>query len=117
MPLYEYRCTHCGHMFEKLQSYTAAAEPCPRCAGEVERLLSAPAIQFKGSGFYLTDYGKSGGGAAKSGSGESNASTGETAKSSGETEKAAPASSGSSDTGSSTPSSGSSSSTGSTSST
>lgn len=68
VPLYEYRCTQCGHLFEKIQSYSAADGPCPRCAGAVERLLSAPAIQFKGSGFYLTDYGKGGAaGAAKGG--------------------------------------------------
>ena len=62
MPLYEYRCTQCGHVFEKIQSFSAPDEKeCPKCKGPVERLLSAPAIQFKGSGFYLTDYGKAGG--------------------------------------------------------
>ncbi|HYK37158.1 zinc ribbon domain-containing protein [Alloacidobacterium sp.] len=63
MPLYEYRCKACGHQFEKIQSFSAPEEKiCPVCGGEVERLLSAPAVQFKGSGWYVTDY------AAKSGS-------------------------------------------------
>lgn len=58
MPLYEYRCKQCGHRFEKIQSFSAPEEKvCPVCKGEVERLISAPAVQFKGSGFYSTDYG------------------------------------------------------------
>ncbi|HEY0796724.1 MAG TPA: zinc ribbon domain-containing protein [Acidisarcina sp.] len=57
MPLYEYRCKACGHRFEKIQTYSAPDEKeCPVCKGEVERLISAPSIQFKGSGFYSTDY-------------------------------------------------------------
>lgn len=57
MPLYEYRCKSCGHQFEKIQSFSAPEEKvCPVCGGEVERLLSAPAVQFKGSGWYVTDY-------------------------------------------------------------
>ncbi len=57
MPLYEYRCKNCGHQFEKIQSFSAPDEKeCPVCQGPVERLLSAPAIQFKGSGWYATDY-------------------------------------------------------------
>jgi putative FmdB family regulatory protein len=57
MPLYEYRCKACGHRFEKIQSFSAPDEKeCPVCHGEVERLISAPAVQFKGSGFYSTDY-------------------------------------------------------------
>ncbi len=59
MPLYEYKCKKCGHRFERiLPSFsTADVKECPVCQGEVERLLSAPAVQFKGSGFYSTDYG------------------------------------------------------------
>ncbi|HEY6446777.1 MAG TPA: zinc ribbon domain-containing protein [Acidobacteriaceae bacterium] len=61
MPLYEYRCKSCGHTFEKIQSFSAPEEKeCPVCHGEVERLLSAPAIQFKGSGWYVSDYAKKG---------------------------------------------------------
>jgi putative FmdB family regulatory protein len=57
VPLYEYRCKQCGHQFEKIQSFSAPEEKeCPVCHGEVERLLSAPAIQFKGSGWYVNDY-------------------------------------------------------------
>ena len=57
MPLYEYRCTQCGHRFEKIQSFTA--EPltaCPKCGGTLERPLTAPAFQFKGAGWYVNDY-------------------------------------------------------------
>ncbi len=111
LPLYEFRCKQCGHVFEKIQSFSAPDQPCPRCQGEVERLLSAPAIQFKGSGFYLTDYGKGGAGAAKSGNGaesgggssdsagssgagSSGAGSGESSKSTGNGTSAAPASGG-----------------------
>lgn len=57
MPLYEYRCKSCGHIFEKIQSFSAPEEKeCPVCHGEIERLISAPAIQFKGTGWYVSDY-------------------------------------------------------------
>jgi putative FmdB family regulatory protein len=57
MPLYEYKCKKCGHRFEQIQTYSAQdAKECPVCQGEVERLISAPAAHFKGSGFYSTDY-------------------------------------------------------------
>ena len=58
MPLYEYKCKQCGHRFEKIQSFSAVDEKeCPVCHGEVEKLISTPARpQFKGSGFYTTDY-------------------------------------------------------------
>lgn len=58
MPLYEYECKNCGHRFERIQSFSAeSVKECPVCHGEVERLISAPAVRFKGSGFYSTDYG------------------------------------------------------------
>ena len=67
MPLYEYQCKQCGHRFEKIQSFSAPEErECPVCKGEVERLISAPAIQFKGAGWYVNDYARSGGAKAKS---------------------------------------------------
>lgn len=61
MPLYEYRCENCGELFEVRQKF--ADEPLStheKCGGHVERLLSVPAFQFKGSGWYVTDYAKSG---------------------------------------------------------
>ena len=57
MPLYEYKCEKCGHRFEKIESLSASVtKKCPKCGGKAERLLAAPAIQFKGSGWYVTDY-------------------------------------------------------------
>ncbi len=57
MPLYEYQCKQCQHRFEKIQSFSAPEEKvCPECGGEVEKLISAPAIQFKGAGWYVNDY-------------------------------------------------------------
>lgn len=61
MPLYEFRCESCGH---EMETIVAFSEPlpttCESCGGTLKKLLAAPAVQFKGSGFYLTDYGKSG---------------------------------------------------------
>ncbi len=63
MPLYEYECFVCGHRFEKIRRVAdASTVNCSRCEGKVRRLLSAPALQFKGSGWYVTDYGKGSGG-------------------------------------------------------
>jgi putative FmdB family regulatory protein len=59
MPLYEYECDDCGHRFEKIQKFSDPLEDtCPKCGGPVHKLMSSPAIQFKGSGFYITDYPK-----------------------------------------------------------
>ena len=62
MPLYEYVCDACSQRFEKIQKFSdPAPDPCPHCGqGPVRRQLSSPAIQFKGSGFYITDYAKKG---------------------------------------------------------
>lgn len=61
MPLYEYQCKKCRHRFEKIQKFSdPLVKTCPRCGGEVEQLLSAPAVQFKGSGWYVTDYARKG---------------------------------------------------------
>ncbi|MCC7125853.1 MAG: zinc ribbon domain-containing protein [Acidobacteria bacterium] len=61
MPLYEYQCDACGHRFEVIQKFSdAPIEVCPKCGGSVQKLLSSPAIQFKGSGWYITDYARSG---------------------------------------------------------
>jgi putative FmdB family regulatory protein len=55
--LYAYRCTKCGHRFEKIQSFSAEpVKECPQCGGKVERPLTAPGLQFKGSGWYVNDY-------------------------------------------------------------
>jgi len=65
MPLYEYECFLCGKRFERLQRVTAEPiKECPECGGAVRRLLGVPALQFKGSGFYITDYGKGNGNGA-----------------------------------------------------
>jgi putative FmdB family regulatory protein len=70
MPLYEYQCTKCGHRFEKIQKFSdKPIKKCPECGGKVEQTISAPAVQFKGSGWYVTDYAK------KSGSSGSSASS------------------------------------------
>jgi putative FmdB family regulatory protein len=59
MPLYEYECGTCGHRFERIQRFAdPPVEDCPACSARtVHKLLSAPAIQFKGTGWYVTDYG------------------------------------------------------------
>ncbi len=57
MPLYEYKCVKCGHRFEKIENFGASeTKKCPKCGGKAERQLAAPAIQFKGTGWYVTDY-------------------------------------------------------------
>ncbi|MGH9452397.1 MAG: FmdB family zinc ribbon protein [Terriglobia bacterium] len=81
MPLYEYRCKKCGQHFEKIQKFSD--EPfsvCSECGGELEQMLSSPAIQFKGSGWYVTDYAKkssppSGDSAAQSSGGDGKTTT------------------------------------------
>lgn len=83
MPLYEYRCTQCGYRFEKIQSFGTEPETeCPKCHGALIRPLTAPALQFKGAGWYVNDYAskstpsaesgaesKAGGDSAKTGTG------------------------------------------------
>ena len=59
MPLYEYQCDACGREFELIRKFSdPPLEKCPHCGGTVRKLFSSPAIQFKGSGFYITDYAK-----------------------------------------------------------
>jgi len=66
LPLYPYRCTQCGHRFEKIQKFNAKPETvCPKCGGALERPLTAPGLQFKGAGWYVTDYSAKGGGSAE----------------------------------------------------
>jgi putative FmdB family regulatory protein len=68
MPLYEYQCDACHKVTERIQKFSdPPMEVCPACGGPVKKLLSSPAIQFKGSGWYITDYArKSGNGSGKS---------------------------------------------------
>jgi putative FmdB family regulatory protein len=66
MPLYEYQCESCGHQFEAIQKFSdPLLEQCPKCQGPVRKLQSAPAFQFKGSGWYITDYAKKESGGTK----------------------------------------------------
>ncbi|HKV24500.1 MAG TPA: FmdB family zinc ribbon protein [Candidatus Acidoferrum sp.] len=67
MPLYEYKCLKCGRHTEKIESVNGPhLKKCPHCSGKVESVITAPAIQFKGSGWYVTDYaGKSPDGTSK----------------------------------------------------
>jgi putative FmdB family regulatory protein len=59
MPLYEYECKKCHHRFERIQKFSdRMVKKCPDCGGPVEQMISAPAVQFKGSGWYVTDYAK-----------------------------------------------------------
>ncbi len=72
MPLYEYQCKKCGHRFEKIQKFSdKPIKKCPECGGPVEKTISAPAVQFKGSGWYVTDYAKKSSSAGSSSSGDS----------------------------------------------
>ena len=67
MPLYEYQCDACGHRFEVIQkSSDSPSGMCPKCGGAVHKLQSAPAFQFKGSGWYVTDYARKDQSAGKS---------------------------------------------------
>ena len=61
MPIYEYECEKCGHRFEKIQKFSdALLDACDKCGGPLHKVQSAPAFQFKGTGWYVTDYGKGG---------------------------------------------------------
>jgi putative FmdB family regulatory protein len=95
MPLYEYQCDACAHRFEVIQKFSdAPVDVCPKCGGAVKKLLSSPAIQFKGTGWYITDYarsgksdgGKSDGGSSTPASSESKAETKSDAKTETKTE-------------------------------
>src|ERR1700687_247005 len=72
MPNYEYLCKKCGHRFEKIRKFSdKQLRKCPECGGVIEQVISAPAVQFKGSGWYVTDYPKRGAGSAASSSSSS----------------------------------------------
>lgn len=76
MPLYEYECKKCHHRFERIQKFSDPhVKKCPECGGAVEQVISAPAVQFKGAGWYVTDYAKkSATGTAASSNGDSTTS-------------------------------------------
>jgi putative FmdB family regulatory protein len=68
VPLYAYKCVKCGHQFEKIEKLDAPhRQKCPRCKSRAERQLAAPAIQFKGAGWYVTDYARGGSGKKEAG--------------------------------------------------
>lgn len=99
MPLYEYKCEKCGNLFEVMQKFSD--EPLKtheNCGGAVHRLLSAPALQFKGSGWYITDYAKSGSSKEKSGASSGGNGQSKSDTSSSKTESSAPATSSSTST-------------------
>jgi putative FmdB family regulatory protein len=74
MPIYEYRCQDCNHEFERMQKFSdPPIGACPTCSGSVQKLISRSAFHLKGSGWYVTDYGRNGG--EKSESSESEKST------------------------------------------
>ena len=85
MPLYEYHCAKCGHTFEKIESVNASVrKKCPKCGARAGRVQSAAAIQFKGTGWYATDYGgKSSDGGSKKAEPSESAGKSEPAKGAG----------------------------------
>ena len=98
MPLYEYQCKSCHTTLERIQKFSdPPLTVCPHCGGELEQLLSAPAVQFKGAGWYVTDYARKGsGGGGKDGKGSSDSgakSSGETSSSASSSEASKPATS------------------------
>ena len=78
MPLYEYQCKKCHSLTERIQKFSdPPLTVCPHCGGELEQLLSAPAVQFKGSGWYVTDYARKGSSGRSSGDGAASSSSSE----------------------------------------
>ena len=89
MPLYEYECESCGKRIERIQKYSdPPLTTCEKCGGPLRKLFSSPAIQFKGSGFYITDYGRKPESSSKPAEGgKDSAKTGESAGSDAPTPK------------------------------
>jgi putative FmdB family regulatory protein len=87
MPLYEYQCKKCEHRFEKIRKFSdKPLKKCPECGGALEQLISASNVQFKGAGWYVTDYAKKGAASSTKPS-ESDSGSKDTAKESKETKK------------------------------
>ena len=94
MPLYEYECKKCNHRFERIQKFSDPhVKKCPKCGGPIEQVISAPAVQFKGSGWYVTDYAKksSTGSASSSSNGDSSKDAKAKSEDSGKTESSSKA--------------------------
>jgi putative FmdB family regulatory protein len=93
VPLYEYQCKSCHSLTERIQKFSdPPLTICPHCGGELEQLISAPAVQFKGAGWYVTDYAKKSSTAPASGNGTSASSaSAPESKSKTETKSDAPA--------------------------
>ncbi len=88
MPNYEYLCKNCGHRFEQIRKFSdKQLRKCPECGGVIEQVISAPAVQFKGSGWYVTDYAKKGSGSAGSSSSPSESDSASKAKESKDTKE------------------------------
>ena len=103
MPIYEYRCLDCGHQFELMQKFSdPPAETCMSCAGAVQKLISRSAFHLKGSGWYVTDYGRNGSAngkaAGKEGSEDSSQSSSESSDTKSTSDKSDPASTASAST-------------------
>lgn len=89
MPLYEYLCTKCNHRFEKIQKFSdPMVKKCPECGGKVENVLHAPAVHFRGAGWYVTDYAKKSSSDSKDGVAKSDSKSAES-KPSADTKSAA----------------------------
>ncbi len=88
MPIYEYECKKCAHRFEVIQKVSdAPVKKCEKCKGKAERLISSPAIQFKGSGWYVTDYARKGSGSDRESESESKSSSSSESSSSSDNKK------------------------------
>ena len=104
MPLYEYECEACGHRFEVIQKFSdAPIEKCPKCGSPVHKLQSAPAFHLKGTGWYATDYAKSGSSGDAKGGKDSKKSDGSAGNSDSSSSGEKPASSDSTPAASTTP--------------
>jgi putative FmdB family regulatory protein len=94
MPIYEYRCLDCDNHFEIMQKFSdPPVEKCTSCSGTVQKLISRSAFHLKGSGWYVTDYGRHGGANGKTASKDGNTESGDTKSSDASSESAKSASS------------------------
>ena len=89
MPLYEYQCDACAYRFEQIQRFSdPLVTTCPKCEGSVQKLVSSPAIQFKGTGWYVTDYARQDKKESSGTAADDEASSGNAKKESAKTESA-----------------------------